>query len=235
MDNPQDQPGTPGRTPQNPATTPGAAGNPRKATAPNTAASTPSANPNFASQAQTSVSTGTTRLSESPQGNSSESNILDTAVQGGKKWIEDSGLLSNTKQLPQTLKDLGNRAVARVNDLSITQKVVGGTLLAVGLGWLATRKGKSSDGGSSSAYNYGSPRGNNGSYGRRTAGYQAPDASDSRAGTRRADSGTAYGSGSRYGNTEKTGSGSGYGASAQADHDARAGFGTKSDDFSNVE
>ena len=235
MDNPQDQPGTPGRTPQNPATTPGAAGNPRKATAPNTAASTPSANPNFASQAQTSVSTGTTRLSESPQGNSSESNILDTAVQGGKKWIEDSGLLSNTKQLPQTLKDLGNRAVARVNDLSITQKVVGGTLLAVGLGWLATRKGKSSDGGSSSAYNYGSPRGNNGSYGRRTAGYQAPDASDNRADTRRADSGTAYGSGSRYGNTEKTGSGSGYGASAQADHDARAGFGTKSDDFSNVE
>ena len=235
MDNPQDQPGTPGRTPQNPATTPGAAGNPRKATAPNTAASTPSANPNFASQPQTSAGTGTTRLSESPQGNSSESNILDTAVQGGKKWIEDSGLLSSTRQLPQTLKDLGNRAVARVNDLSITQKVVGGTLLAVGLGWLATRKGKSSDGGSSSAYNYGSPRGNNGSYGRRTAGYQAPDASDSRAGTRRADSGTAYGSGSRYGNTEKTGSGSGYGASAQADHDARAGFGTKSDDFRNAE
>ena len=235
MDNPQDQPGMPGRTPQSPATTPGAAGNPRKATAPNTAASTLTANPNFASQPQTPVSTGTTRLSESPQGNSSESNILDTAVQGGKKWIEDSGLLSSTRQLPQTLKDLGNRAVARVNDLSITQKVVGGTLLAVGLGWLATRRGKSSDGGSSSAYNYGSPRGNNGSYGRRTAGYQAPDASDSRAGTRRADSGTAYGTGSRYGNTEKTDSGSGFGASAQADHDAQTGFGNKSEDFRNVE
>ena len=234
MDNPQDQPGTPSRSPQNPATTPGAAGNPRKATTPNAPAPLSAPAAALSSPSPTPVSTGTTRLSESPQGNSSESNILDTAVQGGKKWIEDSGLLSSTKQLPQTLKDLGNRAVARVNDLSTTQKVVGGTLLAVGLGWLATRKGKSSDGGSS-AYNYGSPRDNNGSYGRRTAGYQAPDASDSRAGTRRADSGTAYGSGSRYGNTEKTGSGSGFGASAQADHDVQAGFGNKSDDFRNVE
>ena len=234
MDNQQDQSGTPnstnpGRTTQNPATTPSATGSPRKSTTPNAQASSPSANPT--SQHQNTANAGAERQGEGQQANASEGTILDTAVQSGKKWIEDSGLLNNVNQLPQGLKDLGNRAVAKVNDLTTTQKVVGGALLAVGLGWLATRKGKSS--GSDSAYNYGNPRGNNGSYGRRPAGYQAPDASTSRsATTRSSDSGSPYGSGSRYGSTEKTDSGSGFGASAQTDHGQQH---SKHEDFRSIE
>ncbi|GAA4038393.1 hypothetical protein GCM10022409_24840 [Hymenobacter glaciei] len=145
------------------------------------------------------------RQGEGQQTNAQEGTLLDTALNSGKKWIEDSGVLDSVNQLPQSLKDLGTRALDRVNGLSTTQKVVGGAILAAGLGWLATRKGKSSDSSDSSAYNYGRQR-DAGSYGRRNYGYQAPDASTSRrpaAGTSsRSDSGSAYGnSGSRYGSS----------------------------------
>ena len=235
MDNQQDQSGTPnstnsGRTTQNPATTPSATGNPRKSTIPNAQASSPSANP--ISQHRSTTNTGTERQGEGQQANASEGSVLDTAVQSGKKWIEDSGLLNNMNQLPQGLKDFGNRAVAKVSDLTTTQKVVGGALLAVGLGWLATRKGKSS-GSSDSAYNYGNPRGNNGNYGRRPAGYQAPDASTSHSATARSsDSGSPYGSGNRYGSTEKTDSGSGFGESTHADHDQQS---SRHDDLRSID
>ena len=146
------------------------------------------------------------RQGEGEQTNGQEGTLLDTALNSGKKWIEDSGVLNNVNQLPQSLKDLGTRALDRVNGLSTTQKVVGGAILAAGLGWLATRKGKSSGSGSdsSSSYNYGRQR-DAGSYGRKSYGYQAPDASTSRrqtVGSGRADSGSAYGnSGSRYGSS----------------------------------
>jgi hypothetical protein len=145
------------------------------------------------------------RQGEGQQTNAQEGTLLDTALNSGKKWIEDSGVLNNVNQLPQSIKDLGTRAFDRVNGLSTTQKVVGGAILAAGLGWLATRKGKSSGSESSSSYNYGRQR-DAGSYGRKSYGYQAPDASTSRrpaAGTSgRSDSGSAYGnSGSRYGSS----------------------------------
>ena len=130
--------------------------------------------------------------------------LLDTALNSGKKWVEDSGVLNGVNQLPESLKGLGNRAVDRINSLSTTQKVVGSAILAAGLGWLATRKGKSSSS-DSSASNYGRQR-DAGSYGRKSYGYQAPDASTSRhplEGTSgRADSGSPYGnSGSRFGSS----------------------------------
>ena len=237
MDNQQDQSGAPnptnpGSPTQNPAATPGAAGNPRsKSTPAGAPAASPSATPTSLPHDTTSTNAGTERQGEGSQANAPEGTILDTAVQSGKKWIEDSGLLNNMNQLPQGLKELGNRAVAKVSDLTTTQKVVGGALLAMGLGWLATRKGKSGSS-TDSAYNYGNPRGNNGSYGRRTTGYQAPDAATSRAtAAGSSDSGSPYGSGSRYGTPDKTDStGSGFGASARADHGQQAGFGTKSDE-----
>ena len=235
MDNQQDQSGTPnstnsGRTTQNPATTPSTTGTPRKSTIPSAQASSPSANPT--SQHQNTANTDPERQSEGQQANASGGTVLDTAVQSGKKWIENSGLLNNVNQLPQGLKDFGNRAVAKVSDLTTTQKVVGGALLAVGLGWLATRKGKSSSS-SNSAYNYGNPRGNNGSYGRRPAGYQAPDASTSRSATARSsDSGSPYGSGNRYGSTEKTDRGSGFGESTHADHGQQS---SRHDDLRSIE
>ncbi|MET4074151.1 hypothetical protein [Hymenobacter sp. UYCo722] len=190
-----------------------AAATPRKA-APSTSAADSTATPTSqdrsstpSAQSQTTPNAGTDRQGEGQQTNDQEGTLLDTALNSGKKWIEDSGMLNGVNQLPQSLKDLGNRAVDRINGLSTTQKVVGGAILAAGLGWLATRKGKasSSDGADSSAYNYGRQR-DAGSYGRKSYGYQAPDASTSRrpaAGTSgRSDSGSPYGnSSSRFGSS----------------------------------
>ena len=239
MDNQQDQfgastPSTPGRAAQNSTT--GTTGASRKSA---TSASTQSPSSPESSYA----SAGADRQSEGQQTHSAEGTLLDTAVNSGKKWIEDSGVLNNVNQLPQTLKNLGNRAVARVSDLSTTQKVVGGALLAVGLGWLATRKGKSSG---NAFYNYGR-QGDAGSYGRRSSGYQAPDASTSRrpvAGSGRADSGSVYGSsGSRYGSagifsggSDAIGS-SGTSSTSTGDHGSRTSetSSRKNDDSRNIE
>ncbi|MDO7848908.1 hypothetical protein Q5H92_21260 [Hymenobacter sp. M29] len=220
MDNQQDQFGTPnaadaGRTSQNTsATASGASASSRKS-APNPSAQSTSATPDASSQ--TTANAGTDRQGEGQQTNAQDGTLLDTALNSGKKWIEDSGVLDSVNQLPQSLKDLGNRAVARVNELSTTQKVVGGAILAAGLGWLALRKGKSSSSSDSASYNYGKQR-DTGSYGRRSYGYQAPDASTSRksasGAASRSDSGSPYGnSGSRYG-----GSGSSYGSGSSADN-----------------
>ena len=230
------------------APTPGASDSTSTPTAQNTA-STPNA------QSQTTANAGANRQGEGQQTNASEGTLLDTALNSGKKWIEDSGVLDSVNQLPQSLKDLGNRAVDRINGLSTTQKVVGGAILAAGLGWLATRKGKSSSSDSSdgSAYNYGRQR-DAGSYGRRSYGYQAPDASTSL----RSDSGSAYGNGgSRFGssgsyNTDagsagNTGihsgsgrdeSGAGNGASARTDHGTQSpstDYRAKSTDYRSIE
>ncbi len=149
---------------------------------------------------------------ESPQNaqdNETSGNAFNKALEGGKKWIEDSGVLNNVNRLPQSVKDWSSRAATRVNDLTTTQKLVGGALLAAGIGYLATRKGKS-DNTESRNDRQGS------SYGRRSSrGYQAPDASNSRrvsAGSGRTDSGSPYGnSGSKYGSSNTD---SGFGLTA---------------------
>lgn len=103
-----------------------------------------------------------------------------TALDSGKKWIEDAHLRDTMDQTTQSVKDWGSRAAARVGSLSTTQKVVGGAILAAGLGWLALRKGKSS-GSSSSDSSSRSVYGRSGSFTRTgSAGYQAPDASNRR-------------------------------------------------------
>ncbi|WP_310393072.1 hypothetical protein [Hymenobacter sp.] len=257
MDNQQDQFGTPnptnsGRASQAPTSTPGSTGASRK---PAASARSASATEGFGVSGHDTTHPGS-RQGEGQQTNGSEGTLLDTALQNGKKWIEDSGVLNNANQLPQSLKDLGNRAVARVGELTTTQKVVGGALLVVGLGWLATRKGKPS----SSSYNYGKQR-DAGSYGRRGYGYQAPDASTGRksaSGTAgRSDSGSPYGNSSgRYANggifsggataNEDTGAstglhsggGSGFGASAKTDPSVRpseGGYRPKNDDSRSIE
>jgi hypothetical protein len=247
--NPTPAPAASGASPaaRKPAPAPGAIASDASPTA-----QSPNATPN--AQAHTSANAGTDRQGEGQQTNAQEGTLLDTALNSGKKWIEDSGMLDGVNQLPQSLKDLGSRALNRVNGLTTTQKVVGGALIAAGLGWLATRKGKSSSSdSSSSAYNYGRQR-DAGSYGRKSSGYQAPDASISRS-----DSGSAYGnSGSRFGssgnyNTEasaasntgiKSGSGrddsgSSYGgASAHTDHgsqSAKNDHQAKNNDYRSVE
>ncbi|MCC3153414.1 hypothetical protein Q3A66_10525 [Hymenobacter sp. BT770] len=156
--------------------------------------------------------------------------MLNSVLESGKKWIEDSGVLNSVNQLPQSVKEWGSRAATRVGDLTTTQKIVGGALLAVGLGYLATRKGKS--GTSESRYD----RQSSGSYGRRSSyGYQAPDASNSRrttVGSGRSDSGSAYGnSGSGYGSSGNYNSGSSYGSGAGSSSSDRgsSSYGSNSD------
>lgn len=65
------------------------------------------------------------------------------ALAQGKKWLDSADLGQLTNQLPQSVRNLGSKLVGGVRSLSTTQKVVGGAALAVGLGWLATRGGRS--------------------------------------------------------------------------------------------
>lgn len=212
-------------------------------------------------QAQDTANAGINRQGEDQQTNDREGTIIDAALNSGKKWIADSGVLNSVNQLPQSLKDLGNRAVDRISGLSTTQKVVGGAILAAGLGWLATRKGNSlsSD---SSAYNYGRQR--DAGYGRQNYGYQAPDATTSSSqsvGTSgRSDSGSPYGnSGSRFGSSgrynadarsagntglqsgsdrDDSGTGPGGASAARADHSTQSAgtdYSAKHADYRSIE
>ena len=218
----------------------------------NTNPSTQRTAPAPSAKTQTTANAGESRQGEGEQANSQTGTLLDTALKSGKQWIEDSGVLDSVNQLPQALKDLGNRAVSRVNNLSTTQKIVGGAILAAGLGWLATRKGKSSssdDSSDSSAYNYGRQR-DAGSYGRKSYGYQAPDASSSRddSGSPYAQGGSRFGSSGNYsteasaaGNTGiKAGSGrddsgTAYEASARTDHGSQPSTHASHNDYRSIE
>jgi hypothetical protein len=62
---------------------------------------------------------------------------------GRKSWLDQDQWSKSINELPQSLKDLGTKALDQVNSLTPTQKVVGGALLVSGLSWLALR-GKSS-------------------------------------------------------------------------------------------
>lgn len=69
--------------------------------------------------------------------------ILDSSKQGlqeGKQWLENNDLSGKAK-------DLGNQALSKFNDLTTTQKVVGVSLLTVGIAFLATRGKKHQDDG----------------------------------------------------------------------------------------
>ena len=63
---------------------------------------------------------------------------LNNALASGKKWLNDSGISDKAQQLPQSAKDLGNKALHSVSGLTNTQKAVGVGLLAAGIAFLAT-------------------------------------------------------------------------------------------------
>lgn len=261
MDNQQDQfgannPVNPNRPVQNPAATPPNPGagraNPNAADSTASGAAAASRKSAVSPNAQhpagapnQPASPGADRQREGQTNKDQDGKFLDTALTSSKKWIEDSGIISSVSQLPQSLKELGSRAVARVNDLTTTQKVVGGTLLAVGLGWLATRKsrlGSSDEKDSTSIYN----RQNKGGYGRSNFGYQAPDAAASRRPAGRSDSGAPYGSASQstgstpgvFAGSGRANSNPGTGASANVDHGTRSAessYRSKNDDFRSIE
>jgi len=66
---------------------------------------------------------------------------LNDALASGKKWLDDSGLTDKAQQLPQTAKELGNKAVDSVSGLSTTQKTAIVGLVAAGVAFLITRGG----------------------------------------------------------------------------------------------
>jgi hypothetical protein len=143
--------------------------------------------------------------SNSNSNSSENSNILDTAVQAGKKWLDQSGVLNSANQVPQAVKEWGNKAVTSVSGLSTTQKVVGGALLLAGVAFLSSRgRGKSSysssdeddtnyRSGGKSNYKQGSWAGYSGGKSASNRNAQGGSGISSYGTERRATSGTAYG------------------------------------------
>ena len=154
-----------------------------------------------------------------------DSNILSTAVQAGKKWLDESGVLSSATQVPQVVKGWSNKAVTSVGGLSTTQKVVGGALLLAGVAYLASRgRDKSSSssseeddtdhrsGSKSSGYRQGSWAGYAGGKSASNRNSQISDRSEI----------------SSYGTERRASSGSGYGRSAASTGSTDTEFGSGS-------
>ena len=71
-----------------------------------------------------------------------------------QQWLQDSGLKTTLTEVPEPLKRLATQTSGRWRQMSTTQKVLGGALLAAGSWYLISlsgKKGKSSNGRSSQA------------------------------------------------------------------------------------
>lgn len=60
-----------------------------------------------------------------------------------QQWLRQGSVGQMLGRVPASLKNVSAKGTARFKNMSTTQKVVGGTLLALGAGYLATRKGSS--------------------------------------------------------------------------------------------
>ncbi len=67
---------------------------------------------------------------------------LDDAVAQGKEWLQNFDVQQLLEQIPQPLRDLGAQVVERVRRLTPTQQIVGGAVLAFGVGLLATQSSR---------------------------------------------------------------------------------------------
>ncbi|TGE17194.1 hypothetical protein [Hymenobacter elongatus] len=114
----------------------------------NTSAPAPSAKNPQDSQAKTpEPATNRTSASMTPGQDSQASQRREESSnkqQSGQSWMNISSWLDGSKEIPQSVKDFGTKALDQVNKLSTTQKVVGGALLLGGIGWLSTRSGANS-------------------------------------------------------------------------------------------
>ena len=63
----------------------------------------------------------------------------DNLLGQARQWLAQGHVTQMLSQVPATLKSAGTKTATRFNKLSTTQKVVGGTLLAVGAAYLARR------------------------------------------------------------------------------------------------
>ncbi|MBX0333980.1 hypothetical protein K3G39_12105 [Pontibacter sp. HSC-14F20] len=100
-------------------------------------------NPTAQSSSQSNISNmGSSQSSASNMGSSSQSsarNLSGSNQSGssGKSGWMDTFKKENLDNLTGKLQEFGNNTMNKVNGLSTTQKVVGGSLLALGAGWVA--------------------------------------------------------------------------------------------------
>jgi hypothetical protein len=110
-------------------------------------ATTGSTDSQFSTTAAHATGTGkyptNTTIPNSQPSASGVQGTLNSALASGKKWLNDSGISDKAQQLPQSAKELGNKALTSVSGLTNTQKAVGVGLLAAGVAFLVTRGGKS--------------------------------------------------------------------------------------------
>jgi hypothetical protein len=86
--------------------------------------------------------------SSSMQSGSGSSKSGSSSNEGKSNWM-DTFKKENLNNLTDKLQEFGSTTMNKVNGLSTTQKVVGGSLLALGAGWVAMNsmgKGKGSMG-----------------------------------------------------------------------------------------
>ncbi|MDF7814455.1 PA2169 family four-helix-bundle protein [Hymenobacter sp. YC55] len=92
----------------------------------------------------TSAGNDSFNAGRSNSGNASNTNGAADLLNQAKQWLNKGSMgdMITQIQLPQSFKDAGTGALSKVNKLSTTQKVVGGALLAAGVGYLAVRNRK---------------------------------------------------------------------------------------------
>lgn len=67
---------------------------------------------------------------------------LDDAVAQGKGWLQNIDTQQLLDKIPQPVRDLGTQVADRVRRFTPTQQIVGGAVLAFGVGLLATRSSR---------------------------------------------------------------------------------------------
>lgn len=92
----------------------------------------------------TSAGNDSFNAGQSSSGNASNTNGAADLLNQAKQWLNKGSMsdMISQIQMPQSVKDAGTGALSKVNKLSTTQKVVGGALLAAGVGYLAVRNRK---------------------------------------------------------------------------------------------
>jgi hypothetical protein len=103
-------------------------------TAQNVASSSNSSTIGSASQSSVSGSSSSNQPSSGAQ--SGSFNKSQSSASGKSNWM-DTFKKENLDNLTGKLQEFGNSTMNKVNGLSTTQKVVGGSLLALGAGWVA--------------------------------------------------------------------------------------------------
>ncbi|WP_048825598.1 ferritin-like domain-containing protein [Hymenobacter sp. DG25B] len=99
--------------------------------------------PNQPGSAGSASSSNTgSRTSTSGSNGANDNTLLNQASQ----WLGQGNVSDLIGRLPESVQGLGNKAVGRFNQLTTTQKLVGGALLALGVGYLARSSSKTGNG-----------------------------------------------------------------------------------------